>query len=265
MATPKKPAGKKDAPKKGAPKAAAPRKKAASKVAAEKASAKKSPAKKASGKAAPAETGAAAQGAAQAPAPEAKAAPKPRRSAPAAPVPRLQARYQTEVRDRLKADLGVDNVMAVPRLEKIVVNVGLGEAVANGKLLESAAEEIAAITGQRPIITRARKAVATFRLRQGMAIGCKVTLRGRRMYEFMDRLISLGLPRIRDFRGLSPKSFDGRGNYSLGVREQLIFPEIDYEKTAGIHGMDISFVTTARTDADGRALLKALGMPFRER
>jgi len=177
--------------------------------------------------------------------------------------PRLQARYRDEVRGQLKTDLGLKNVMEVPRLQKIVVNVGLGEAVANGKLLETAAEEIGAITGQKPILTRARKAVASFRLRKGMAIGCKVTLRGRRMYEFMDRLISLGLPRIRDFRGVSPKSFDGRGNYSLGVREQLIFPEIDYENVAGIHGMDITFITTARSDADGRALLKALGMPFR--
>lgn len=179
------------------------------------------------------------------------------------PMPRLQARYRDEIRAQLKAELGLQNVMEVPRLQKIVVNVGMGEAVANAKLLESAAEEIAAITGQKPVITRARKAIATFRLRQGMAIGCKVTLRNRRMYEFMDRLISLGLPRIRDFRGVSPKSFDGRGNYSLGVKEQLIFPEIDYEKTAGIHGMDISFITTARTDDHGRALLKALGMPFR--
>jgi large subunit ribosomal protein L5 len=179
------------------------------------------------------------------------------------PMPRLQARYRDEIRAQLKSELGLDNVMEVPRLQKIVVNVGMGEAVANAKLLETAAEEIAAITGQKPIITRARKAIATFRLRQGMAIGCKVTLRNRRMYEFMDRLISLGLPRIRDFRGVSPKSFDGRGNYSLGVKEQLIFPEIDYEKTAGIHGMDISFITTARTDDEGRALMKALGMPFR--
>jgi large subunit ribosomal protein L5 len=178
-------------------------------------------------------------------------------------APRLQTRYRDEVRAQLKTELGLQNVMEVPRLQKIVLNVGLGEAVANAKLLETAAEEIAAITGQKPVITRARKAIATFRLRQGMAIGCKVTLRGQRMYEFMDRLISLGLPRIRDFRGVSPRSFDGRGNFSLGVKEQLIFPEIDYEKTAGIHGMDISFITTARTDDHGRALLKALGMPFR--
>jgi large subunit ribosomal protein L5 len=152
--------------------------------------------------------------------------------------------------------------MEVPRMQKIVVNVGMGEAVANAKLLETAAEEIAAITGQKPIITRARKAIATFRLREGMAIGCKVTLRGRRMYEFMDRLISLGLPRIRDFRGVSPKSFDGRGNYSLGVREQLIFPEIDYDKVLQVRGMDITVVTTARSDDEGLALLMALGFPF---
>jgi large subunit ribosomal protein L5 len=195
--------------------------------------------------------------------PVAKAAAKPSTKGAPVAVPRLQARYADEIRGGLMTELGVKNLMEVPRLQKIVVNVGLGEAVANAKLLESAAEEIAAITGQKPVITRARKAVASFRLRKGMAIGCKVTLRGRRMYEFMDRLISLGLPRIRDFRGVSQKSFDGRGNYSLGVREQLIFPEIDYEKTASIHGMDISFITSARTDAHGRALLKALGMPFR--
>jgi len=176
---------------------------------------------------------------------------------------RLADRFNTEIRAQLLQELGCTNVMQVPRLEKIVINVGMGEAITNAKLLESAAEEVGAITGQRPVITRARKAVAGFRLRQGMAIGCKVTLRGERMYEFMDRLVSLALPRIRDFRGVSPKSFDGRGNYSLGIREQLIFPEIDYEQTEGIHGMDISFVTTAPSDDHGRALLKALGMPFR--
>lgn len=176
---------------------------------------------------------------------------------------RLERKFKDELRTRLKEELALGNVMQVPRLEKIVINVGMGEAITNGKLLESAMEEIAAITGQRPILTRARKAVAGFRLRQGMAIGCKVTLRQKRMYEFMDRLVSLALPRIRDFRGISPKGFDGRGNYSLGVREQLIFPEIDFEKTAGIHGMDISFVTTACNDDHGRALLAALGMPFR--
>jgi len=176
---------------------------------------------------------------------------------------RLERKFKDEIRDRLKEELALGNVMQVPRLEKIVINVGMGEAITNGKLLESAMEELGAITGQRPILTRARKAVAGFRLRQGMAIGCKVTLRQKRMYEFMDRLVSLALPRIRDFRGISPKGFDGRGNYSLGVREQLIFPEIDFEKTASIHGMDINFVTTARSDDHGRALLAALGMPFR--
>jgi large subunit ribosomal protein L5 len=208
---------------------------------------------------------AAAKAAPGAEAAEAKAPARPKGKGAVAAVapPRLRARYTDEVRGRLLTELGLRNVMEVPRLEKIVVNVGLGEAVANGKLLETAAEEIATITGQKPIVTRARKAIATFRLRKGMAIGCKVTLRGRRMYEFMDRLISLGLPRIRDFRGVSPRSFDGRGNYALGVKEQLIFPEIDYEQTAGIHGMDIIFVTTARTDDQGRALLAALGMPFR--
>jgi large subunit ribosomal protein L5 len=176
---------------------------------------------------------------------------------------RLAERYNETIRTELREELGCANVMQVPRLEKIVINVGMGEAITNAKLLESAVEEVGAITGQRPIVTRARRAVAGFRLRKGMAIGCKVTLRGERMYEFMDRLISLALPRIRDFRGVSPKSFDGRGNYSLGIREQLIFPEIDYEKVAGIHGMDISFVTTAPSDDQGRALLTALGMPFR--
>jgi large subunit ribosomal protein L5 len=239
-------------------------KKTAGKAAGGKAPAKPKtqPKAKASATATPAATAAAAAPVEAAP----KAAAKPRAkgaAVAAAPAPRLMARYNDEVRGRLLSELGLKNVMEVPRLEKIVVNVGLGEAVANGKLLETAADEIATISGQRPIITRARKAIATFRLRKGMAIGCKVTLRGRRMYEFMDRLISLGLPRIRDFRGVSPKSFDGRGNYSLGVKEQLIFPEIDYEKTAGVHGMDIIFVTTARTDDQGRALLGALGMPFR--
>lgn len=176
---------------------------------------------------------------------------------------RLAEKYNTEVRPGLLSERGFTNVMQVPRLEKIVINVGMGEAITNAKLLESAMDEIAAVTGQRPVVTRARKAVAGFRLRKGMAIGCKVTLRRQRMYEFMDRLVALALPRIRDFRGVSPRSFDGRGNYSLGIREQLIFPEIDYEKTAGIHGMDISFITTADNDEEGRALLAALGMPFR--
>ncbi|MFQ5509688.1 MAG: 50S ribosomal protein L5 [Leptospirillia bacterium] len=177
---------------------------------------------------------------------------------------RLQDKYNKEILPALQKELGITNVMEVPKVTKIVVNVGLGEAIANGKLLDSAVEEVAAITGQQPVITRARKSIAGFRLREGMAIGCKVTLRRNTMYEFMDRLISLALPRIRDFRGISPKGFDGRGNYALGLKEQLIFPEIDYEKTASIHGMDICFVTTARTNEEGRALLTHLGMPFRK-
>ncbi len=177
---------------------------------------------------------------------------------------RLFEKYQSDIRPALSTELALKNPMEIPRLSKIVVNVGLGEAINNSKLLDVAAEEIAAITGQKPVITRARKAIAGFRLREGMAIGCKVTLRRSRMYEFMDRLTSLALPRIRDFRGVSPKGFDGRGNYTMGLKEQLMFPEIDYEKIAGIHGMDISFVTTATTDDQGRALLKHLGMPFRD-
>ncbi|MDH4230157.1 MAG: 50S ribosomal protein L5 [Nitrospirota bacterium] len=177
---------------------------------------------------------------------------------------RLEKKYKTEILPALRKELAIVNIMQVPRLTKIVVNVGLGEAISNSKLLDAAAEEVATITGQKPVLTRSSKAIAGFRLREGMAIGCKVTLRGTRMYEFLDRLISLSLPRIRDFRGVSPKAFDGRGNYSLGVREQLIFPEIDYEKVAGIHGMNICFVTSAETDDHGRALLKHLGIPFRK-
>src|SRR4026208_2009875 len=153
--------------------------------------------------------------------------------------------------------------MQVPKLERIVLNVGMGEAIQNVKLLESAAGGLGVITGQKPLITKAKKAIAGFKLRQGMPIGAKVTLRSRRMWEFLDRLISLALPRIRDFRGVSPKAFDGRGNYTLGLKEQLIFPEIEYDSVASIHGMDITIVTTARTNDEGRALLKHLGMPFR--
>jgi len=177
---------------------------------------------------------------------------------------RLKTKYQDEVKGALQKELGLANVMEIPKLTKIVVNVGMGEAITNGKLLDSAVEEIAAITGQKPVVTRARKAIAGFRLREGMAIGCKVTLRGDVMYEFMDRLISFALPRIRDFRGISDKGFDGRGNFTMGLKEQLVFPEVDYEKTASIHGMDISFVTTARTDDQGRALMRHMGMPFRK-
>jgi large subunit ribosomal protein L5 len=160
-------------------------------------------------------------------------------------------------------EFGYKNPMQVPRLERVVLNVGMGEAIQNLKLLESAAAELAVITGQRAVLTRAKKSISAFKLRQGMPIGAKVTLRGDRMYEFVDRLISIALPRIRDFKGVSPKSFDGRGNYTLGIKEQLIFPEIKYDHVASIHGMDITFVTTAKTDEEGKALLRHLGMPFR--
>jgi large subunit ribosomal protein L5 len=177
-------------------------------------------------------------------------------------VPRLRQRYRDEVVPQLQRQLGLPNVMQVPRLEKVVVNMGVGEAIKDGRLLDAAIEDLQVITGQRPVVTRARKSIAGFKLRQGMAIGAKVTLRGARMWEFVDRLVSLALPRIRDFRGLSPAAFDGHGNYTLGVTEQLIFPEIDYDKVVKVTGMDITIVTTAATDEDGRALLAALGFPF---
>ena len=177
--------------------------------------------------------------------------------------PRLREAYLQKVVPALMKEFGYKNIMQVPKLERIVLNVGMGEAIQNVKLLESAAEELGTITGQKPLITKAKKAIATFKLRQGMPIGTKVTLRSRRMWEFFDRLVTLSLPRIRDFRGVSPKSFDGRGNYTLGLKEQLIFPEIKYDHVASIHGMDITIVTTARTNDEGRALLKYLGMPFR--
>jgi large subunit ribosomal protein L5 len=177
-------------------------------------------------------------------------------------VPRLRERFREEARPRLMQELGLTNVMQVPRLEKVVVNMGVGEAIKDGRMLDAALEDLQVITGQRPIVTRARKSIAGFKLREGMAIGAKVTLRGARMWEFVDRLVALALPRIRDFRGLSPTSFDGHGNYTLGVTEQLIFPEIDYDKVLKVTGMDITVVTTARTDDEGRALLAALGFPF---
>jgi large subunit ribosomal protein L5 len=177
--------------------------------------------------------------------------------------PRLRDMYRDQVVPALMKEFAYKNVMQVPRLERIVLNVGMSEAIQNVKLLEGAATELATITGQKPIITRAKKAIAGFKLRQGMPIGTKVTLRNRRMYEFFDRLVTLALPRIRDFRGVSPKAFDGRGNYTLGLKEQLIFPEIQYDEVASIHGMDITIVTTARTNDEGKALLKQLGMPFR--
>lgn len=178
-------------------------------------------------------------------------------------APRLRETYRDQVVPTLMKEFGYGNLMQVPRLERIVLNVGMGEAIQNVKLLESAVTELGIITGQKPVTTRAKKAIAGFKLRQGMPIGAKVTLRSRRMWEFLDRLISLALPRIRDFRGVSPKAFDGRGNYTLGLKEQLIFPEIEYDSVASIHGMDITVVTTARTNDEGKALLKHLGMPFR--
>ena len=178
-------------------------------------------------------------------------------------APRLRETYRDQVVPALMKEFGYGNLMQVPRLERIVLNVGMGEAIQNVKLLESASAELGLITGQKPITTRAKKAIAGFKLRQGMPIGAKVTLRSRRMWEFLDRLISLALPRIRDFRGVSPKAFDGRGNYTLGLKEHLIFPEIEYDTVASIHGMDITIVTTARTNDEGKALLKHLGMPFR--
>ena len=176
---------------------------------------------------------------------------------------RLRELYSAQIRDALKDELGLSNVMQVPRLEKIVVNMGVGDAAQQAKLLDGAVADLEVITGQKPLITRARKSVSNFKLREGQAIGAKATLRGDRMYEFLDRLITLAIPRIRDFRGLSPRSFDGNGNYTFGVTEQLIFPEIDYDSIDTTRGMDITIVTTARTDAEGRALLDAFGFPFR--
>ena len=177
--------------------------------------------------------------------------------------PRLKVRYDSEIRGRLKDSLGLGNIMEVPRLEKIVVNMGVGRATQQASLLEGAVTDLTLITGQKPLVTRARRSIAAFKLREGVPIGAKVTLRGDRMWEFLDRLISLAIPRIRDFRGLPPNGFDGRGNYTFGVDEQLIFPEVDYDKIDTVRGMDITIVTTARTNAEGRALLDAFGFPFR--
>jgi large subunit ribosomal protein L5 len=177
-------------------------------------------------------------------------------------MPRMKERYRTELRPALQQELGLGNIMQVPRLDKIVVNVGVGEALRDGRLLDAAVEDLTIITGQKPVVTKARKSIAGFKLREGNAIGVKVTLRGDRMWEFFDRLVSLAIPRIRDFRGLDPRSFDGRGNYTFGLTEQLIFPEIDYDKVVQVRGMDITIVTTARTDDEGRALLHALGFPL---
>ena len=178
-------------------------------------------------------------------------------------VPRLKQRYNDEIRPGLKDTLGLRNIMQVPRLEKIVVNMGVGRAVGQPSLLEGAVRDLTQITGQKPLVTKATKSIAGFKLREGQNIGAKVTLRGDRMWEFLDRLIALAIPRIRDFRGLPPNGFDGRGNYTFGVTEQLIFPEIDYDKIDTTRGMDITIVTTARTNAEGRALLDAFGFPFK--
>jgi large subunit ribosomal protein L5 len=177
-------------------------------------------------------------------------------------VPRFKARYRDELVAALKDELGFTNVMQVPRVEKIVVNMGVGDAIKDGRMLDAALEDLTTITGQKPVVTKARKSIAGFKLREGMSIGAKVTLRGDRMWEFLDRLVSLALPRIRDFRGLDPGSFDGHGNYTFGVTEQLIFPEVDYDKVPAVRGLDIAITTSATSDEHGRALLGALGMPF---
>ena len=177
---------------------------------------------------------------------------------------RLRQHYTKSVIPGLSKEFGYKNVMAVPKLEKISVNIGMGEATQNAKLMDGAVNELGQIAGQKPVVTKARKSIAAFKLRENMPIGCMVTLRGDRMYEFFDRLVNVALPRVRDFRGVSSKSFDGRGNYTLGIRDQLIFPEIDYAKVEKTKGMNISITTTARTDAEGLALLKAMGMPFRQ-
>ena len=177
---------------------------------------------------------------------------------------RLAEIYRDQIVPKLKADLGVANIMQVPKITKITVNMGVGEAVADRKVMDAAVADLTKITGQKPIITKARKAIASFKLRQGLAVGCMVTLRGDRMYEFLDRLINIAMPRIRDFRGVSPRSFDGRGNYSLGVKEQIIFPEIQYDQIDTIRGMDITITTTASDNKQGRALLEAFNFPFRK-
>jgi len=181
----------------------------------------------------------------------------------AAAAPRLKERYDSEIRTRLKDELGLANIMEVPRFEKIVINMGVGRATQQASLLEGAVNDLTVITGQKPMVTRARKSIAGFKLREGNAIGAKVTLRGARMWEFFDRLVSIAIPRVRDFRGLPPNSFDGHGNYTFGVTEQLIFPEINYDRIDTVRGMDITICTTARTDDEARALLRAFGFPFR--
>ncbi len=183
-------------------------------------------------------------------------------SATQAPPPRLRDRYRDEIRSALQSELGLGNIMEVPRLDKIVVNTGVGEAADQKSILDGAVTDLGVITGQKPLVTRARHSIANFKLRQGQPIGAKVTLHGARMWEFFDRLVSLAIPRIRDFRGMNSRSFDGRGNYTFGVTEQLIFPEVDYDSIDTVRGMDITIVTTARTNEEGRALLAALGFPF---
>ena len=177
---------------------------------------------------------------------------------------RLKERFEKEIRPALVKELGLKNPMQAPRVEKVVVNMGLGEAIQNGKILDASLEQLTAITGQKPVVTKARKSIANFKLRQGQSIGAMVTLRGNRAYEFLDRLLNVALPRVRDFKGVSPKAFDGKGNYTLGVKEQIIFPEINYDKVEKIKGLNITVVTTARNDEEGRALLRHLGMPFRQ-
>jgi large subunit ribosomal protein L5 len=177
---------------------------------------------------------------------------------------RLKERFEKEIRPELVKELGLKNPMQAPRLEKVVVNMGLGEAIQNGKILDASLEQLTAITGQKPVVTKARKSIANFKLRQGQSIGAMVTLRGNRAYEFLDRLLNVALPRVRDFKGVSPKAFDGKGNYTLGVKEQIIFPEINYDKVEKIKGLNITVVTTARNDEEGRVLLRHLGMPFRQ-
>ena len=177
---------------------------------------------------------------------------------------RLRQKYENEVKNQMVEKFGYKSVMQIPTIDKIVINMGIGDAVSNSKVLDEAVAELALITGQKPVITRAKNSIAGFRLREGMPIGCKVTLRGERMYDFLDKLVSISLPRVRDFRGVSKKSFDGRGNYTLGVKEQLIFPEIDFDKVNKVRGMDIVVVTTANTDEEARELLTQLGMPFQK-
>jgi large subunit ribosomal protein L5 len=177
---------------------------------------------------------------------------------------RLKEKFEKEIRASLVKELGLKNPMQAPRVEKVVVNMGLGEAIQNGKILDASLEQLTAITGQKPVVTKARKSIANFKLRQGQSIGAMVTLRGDRAYEFLDRLLNVALPRVRDFKGVSPKAFDGKGNYTLGVKEQIIFPEINYDRVEKIKGLNITVVTTARNDEEGRVLLRHLGMPFRQ-